>query len=322
MLSLPFEIWIDIFKYLDLENLSKMSCLNKYFNYYIKKNKWDLIDQLYTKNFLVIPKTKETYLNYYYCIDWSKYILNRVYIPEDVIRWITNTTDLEVITLHQKLSPQMIEQIYNKVQLDVLIAKQEIPLHILYEVLSRNDNELSHYQWYLVWSAQPIDYNFVLKYFSKIQWQPVSCNKHALSYELISNFSENLIWSEITRHGIHEDIINEFKHKMDFICWSNISEYTQLSTEFMRDNLLSLEFNRLLRFQTIEEDFLFELVDNLVESEKFTYVNSIVLHQKVSLSFLKKYTRYISFKILIRNEKILRKDLDLYWKFMREQDVF
>ena len=313
MSQLPFELWSEIFKYLDLKNLSKINCLNKYFNYFIQKDKLDIIDSFYTKNFLFIPKTRDTYINYYYCIDWTKFVLNNMTIPEHVIRWITERNDLEMIALHQELSPCLVEYISDRVQFDTLITKQKIPLQML-EYKINSLASLTNFQWYLIWSSQNVDYDFIIRHFNNIQWQPLSTNKDAMSYKIIHSFSENLIWPEITRHGIHECIINEFKHKMDRFCWINISEYTNLSQEFIKENLHVLDFNRVIRYQTLDEDFIIDIVDNLTDTEKYMYINIISLNQKISIKFLKKYVKFISLRTLIRNDKILRKDIESFVK--------
>jgi hypothetical protein len=101
---------------------------------------------------------------------------------------------------------------------------------------------------------------------------------------------------------------------MDRFCWINISEYTNLSQEFIKENLHVLDFNRVIRYQTLDEDFIIDIVDNLTDTEKYMYINIISLNQKISIKFLKKYVKFISLRTLIRNDKILRKDIESFVK--------
>ena len=81
----------------------------------------------------------------------------------------------------------------------------------------------------------------------------MSGNKSIVSVDFIRYFSNDIIWQEFTRHGIHEEILESYIEKFDLICWNNISRYTELSNRFIIDNIVNLEFDLLIRYQTLSE---------------------------------------------------------------------
>ena len=79
----------------------------------ISDYKWFFVDNIIENDRLFIPLTKETFYNYKYCIDWSQIILQNektgYKIPENVIEWITDVQDLEMISSYQKFSSNFIK---------------------------------------------------------------------------------------------------------------------------------------------------------------------------------------------------------------------
>ena len=117
--ELPIEILIQILKYINLRTLGKLTCCNKLIYKIISENKWFFVDNFIDNDNLLIPLTKETFLNYRYCVDWSHIILQNenigYNIPESVIEWIEDTRDLEIIASYQKFSNNLLYKLINKV---------------------------------------------------------------------------------------------------------------------------------------------------------------------------------------------------------------
>jgi hypothetical protein len=320
--TLPFEIWHKIFKYIDINTLSNLICTNKFFNIIIYNNFWYLIDNIIDYNhfdYTLIPATIQTFYKYKYLIDWNSIILHNQTcanktIPESTVVWIPNNKDLQIISTCQTFSDDLIRQVFYKINYKTLLSSQTIPIDILYKIIETNT--LSTQDWYSVWNKQPIDYNFVLKYIDNVQWHPLSSNKNIVCYEIIQNYGENIIWQEFTKHSINQNILQSFIHKFDFICWSNISRFTELSETFIKTNFKHFELGSLIRYQRLSENLLDDIVSKFTETDfTFNFIN-ILTYQKVSENFLLKYNTYDKdqlLRALLKNKRIPRsliRDLD------------
>lgn len=320
--NLPFEILLKILKYTNVVTISKFNYLNQYFHILIDRNIWLLIDNLdcYT-NSILIPNTIFTYNKYRYLIDWSDIILynqdHGFIIPEHVISWIQDKVDLEIICSYQIFSESLIRQLYNKISWSLLLAKQNVPLDIInYMVTNQSDTyRLSVTDWYNICNFQKIDCQFVDNNLENVEWYPLSCNKNLVCYDFIYKYGNDIFWQEFTKHGIHENILVYFIDKFDFICWNNISRFTQLSESFIETYLQYLDKPTILRYQTIPEKMLIEMVESFNDFDKDFYFPTIATYQKLSFNFIKKYQSYLSLRAIIRN-KFIRKSIihELYSK--------
>ena len=319
--SLPVEIWIHIFKYIDLPTLSVLNYTNTFFYKIISRDKWFFIDNM-NNNFNLnanvhVPLTKETFLNYKYCIDWSQIILKNEStgnkIPENVIEWIEDKQDLEIISTYQKISNNLINKLFNKISYKNLINHQDLPLNILYQI-ANNDVNLNNTDWYVIWSKQKIDFNFIVSNINNVQWHPLSGNRHSVSFELINQYYDKIVWQEFTKHSINENILEKFIHKFDFICWNNISRFTELSNNFITKYITYLDLGSVFRYQKLSSELLYNLVDSFTLDEFEYYFQSICLYQKLSSDFIIKYKDKITLKFLIRNRNIPRSVLSFIYE--------
>jgi hypothetical protein len=312
--SLPFEILLNIFKYMDVYSLSNLISTNNFFYNIINSNKWRLIDNLIDKNFIQIPNNIKTYNNYKYIINWTNIILHRkdthkIIIPEHVISWIPDLHDLELISIYQKFSESLIRKLFYKLSWKNLLSHQILPVDIIEIIIFDSNRIIDNQDWFNICSKQPITYEFIETYEHKIQWHPVSSNKHCVSFELIDKYSDKLIWQEITKHGINENILIKYTEKFDFICWSNISQFTKLSLNFIKCFLEHLDLNIIFRYQSINDEYYIDELIDRFNLDSDIYFQSISLNQPLGDFFLTKYKNQLSLKLLIRNKKILRSHL-------------
>lgn len=312
--KIPVETWFDILRYTDVVTISKIACLNKNFNNLVYYNLWSIIDNLYKwSDSILIPNTLETYIKYRYLVDWSRILLynegNSKCIPENVILWIPDNRDLEMICVYQNFSENIIRQIYKKLNTLSLLSKQKVPVDILFEIVhSQNEFfQLTNTEWYHIWSKQDLTFDFVLNNLNKVQWNPLSGNKSIVSVDFIRYFSNDIIWQEFTRHGIHEEILESYIEKFDLICWNNISRYTELSNRFIIDNIVNLEFDLLIRYQTLSEEIINIILEKSYgDIEYDIYMQNVAVYQKISKAFIRKHRNIITKRMLIKNDKIPR----------------
>jgi len=303
---IPNEIIPMILKYSDILTLSKLQCTSKSLYSKINEiNKWYIIDNMYNPDYYkLIPKTKETFKNYRFCIDWKELIIQKCIIAEEVIEWIEDYADVAIISIYQKFSKNLLRKVHDKISYSCLLSHQVLPIDILYNIIECN--ELSSTDWYYISLNQTIDLEFIQKYFDKIQWNPLSQNKNIINCKIIDTYHDKLIWQELTKHGINEYILINYITYFDFICWSNISQYSILSDVFMKMFLSFLDLDIIFRFQRISETFLISIVENFIADESY-YFESIGLNQCLSKDFITKYKKFLPLKILIRNRNIPRK---------------
>ena len=303
---IPNEIIIQIIKHLNVRNLSTLFYLNKTFNEKLNDlDKWYLIDAMNNAEYSkLIPKTKETYINYRYCINWNELIIRKCKIPEDVIQWIENKTDVSVISIYQDFSTNLLYKIYHLISYKTLLSHQILPIDILYDIIQ--NNSLGSHEWYHICSKQKLDINFIKTYIDFIQWNPLSQNKHIINHEIINTYHNKLVWQELTKHGVNEYILIKYTEYFDFICWSNISQYSVLSSYFIHTFLHFLDLEIIFRFQKISDQLLNIIVENFSDIES-SYFQSIGLNQNLSKNFIIKYKNFLPINILIRNKNIKRK---------------
>lgn len=308
ILNLPNELLLNILKYLDVYTLSKFQCINKQIYQKINHiNKWYIIDYMINPDYYkLIPKNKMTFDNYRLCIDWKELIVQKCYIPEDVIEWIDDFADITVISIYQPFSKNLLEKVYSKISVSCLLYHQILPIDILYTFVELVD--LTTTDWYYISLKQQIDDAFIEKYIDKIQWNPLSQNINIVNYKIIETYHDKLIWQELTKHGVNEYILYKHIGYFDFICWSNISQFSVLSNEFIKTFLSFLDLDVIFRFQRISKELLCSIVQNFT-SEEYYYFESIGLNQDLSKDFILLYKEYLPLKILIRNKNLSRKTL-------------
>jgi hypothetical protein len=315
-LGLPNEIWYNIIKWFDIVTLSEFTRVNKSLNNLVNENLWLLVDNLHRiTNTILIPKTIFTFNKYRYLIDWNTIVLynqqhNKI-IPEETITWIPDIQDLEMICIYQTFSENLVRMIYPRISWPNLLSKQTVPLDIINIMIDGQSDywELSISDWYNIWLYQPIDYDFIVNNIDNVQWHPLSSNKNAVSYQTINRFGNNIIWQEFTKHSLHEDVLEYFIEKFDFVCWSNISRYTNMSASFMKKHIKFLDIGSIIRYQTIPEWLLNEIIQQLRPFEDFDlnfYMPSIATYQNISKKFILRYKNYIPLKTIVRNTKISR----------------
>lgn len=308
--KLPIEIWIQILKYVDLYSLTSLNCSNRMFNKMITKDKWFFVDNMIDSGKLLIPQSKETFHNYKYCIDWSHIILQNentgVKIPENVIEWIDETNDLLMISTYQKFSKSLIYKLLEKISYKNLINNQDLPLDILYLFADSQTYSLNNTDWYAIWSKQTLNFDFIVKHIEHVQWNPLSSNKTSVSWELINQYHDKIVWQEFTKHSISEKILEGFISYFDFICWNNISRFTELSNDFIKKHLIYLDLGSIFRYQSLSLELLNTLVESFTTDEFIYYFQSILLYQTLSKEFIVQYKDKIVLKYLIRNKKIPR----------------
>lgn len=311
-MKLPVEIWFIILRNVSFLDLSRLMCINRYLYNLIQQNKWKLVDNLNEKSSNMIPRTKETFINFKYSVDWVSMILdnkeNKNYIPDYVIEWIEDRKILEYMCIYQTFSENTIRKIFDKINWRLLLLYQKkIPLNLINYIVETY--EMTFENWNLVWLNENLDLNFITKYINNVRWHVISSNKEVISFSLIEKYGDRLILHEITKHGINEKIILYYLSKMDIICWANVSQFTKLSMEFIRKYIDKLNLQYILNYQDIDESFLEILLETLSDFEKTMFFQSIALNQKLSYNFILKYKNDLCIQNLIRNKKVLRNDI-------------
>ena len=311
--KLPIEICFYILQYTDVVTVSKMCCVNRYFNKTISEEIWSVIDRLHVlTDTVLIPVHIETFYKYRYLVDWGHIILYNQNcdkrIPEKVLMWIPDRVDLEMIAVYQNFSDDLIRTLHHKISWSTLLEKQDVPLDVIrYMVTNQTENRtLSTSDWYNIWSYQRIDYKFFVENLENVQWHPISSNKEIISFEFIEHFGDNIVWHEFTKHSIHENVLQRFIHKFDFICWNNISRYTDLSEQFINTYYDFLDIGSILRYQTLSMTLIRSIVNSLSPSSLDFYLPTIGIYQDISKEFILEYKEYLPMRTMIKNKTVPR----------------
>lgn len=312
--KIPKEIWLNVFKHIDLKTMSSLLITDTYFNKTIESIKWDIIDSMKEKG-CPIPKNEKTYFEYMYCIDWMTYVCNNIEIPEDIILKLHDYIDFPVITTKQKFSETLIRKFYNKIPMINLLMFQKVPLDILCPLIdSKIPSFFEDRYWYYIWTNQRITVDFINKYKEYVDWNAISNNKDALSFDIINEFHNQLIWSSVTSHGIHESIIEHFIYKMDSISWRNVEFFSQLSENFIKKYEEKLDIVSLFTAQQMSENLITYFLEKTKdETTLYDIWSKISLNQCLSFEFINKYKDKLNLVFMIRNPRIKRKYLKIIY---------
>lgn len=308
--DLPYEILFHIVHYLDIKDMSNMLPLNKYLYNTINASKWALIDSMENRG-LYIPSNVSTYEEYIYCVDWSEYVMKNIKIPEYVIDNLGTRLSFSLITTNQKLSEYLIRKYFLHIPLYNLLQHQKVPVEILDVLLSLyifNDEE-----WRMLWKNQPITLHFMQKYEIFIDWHAISENKDAITLDILRHYGERFVWPEITRLGLHEEIIEAFIHKMNLFSWINVSYYSRLSPEFIAKYYQCLNILAIFTSQCLSEDLIYFLLKNSDSGDHYQYWHKIAMNQKLSRSFIEQNKDNLYLASMISNSRIKRADLKIIY---------
>lgn len=319
----PNEIIFEILKYTDIKTFSSLLSSNIQNYNLLNPLKWEIIDSMINTGHPV-PLNLETYNNFIFTIDWITIIYNKINIPESTIElFMINRSesesesinihkfDINILLKYQKLSEQFLCKYYHLCDWKVLIIDQKLPIQILEKIISHHYSEMFPMHWYNILYHQKYSLeNFIQKYGTEvINWYAVSCNKDAVTPDILVKYYDYLVWPELTKHGLNEEIIEMFIHKLDPISWSNIAFYSKLSSNFILKYRNSLNSQIILRCQTLNSETLLELLSTQEGYEKEESWINISLYQSLDYHFIKTHKDNLSIKYLIRNPRIKRKDL-------------
>jgi hypothetical protein len=238
-------------------------------------------------------------------------------IPDEVILNLHEVIDFPIITTTKKLNEELIRKFFNKIPLINLLSNQSVPLDILDPLISSNlaSGRFDNTYWYYVWKFQKINVDFIYKYINYADWNAISSNKKALTLEIINAFHNDLIWHEMTSHGLHELIIRHFIHKLNSISWANISWFSTLSCEFIFEYKDKLNILAIFSSQKLSEELICILLKNINdEITLYDVWNKISSTQELSRKFIEENKDNLNIKSLIRNRLIKRKDLKKVYK--------
>lgn len=319
MLGLPEDVLYNIFRFLDPVSLSSVCMTNSVLNRFVSENKWRIIDDSpdELKLVKVFPCTQETYKSWRYIIDLTGSVYHCYKqgkeIQEDILLAFADNSDINwtLICNGQKLSEDCLRVLHTKIPLTPLLTQQWLPINLLEEMITLYADEWNNAHWYYTFAHQKIDYPFIQKHIANVDWHAISQNKHAITVDLIVNHWQDLIWPEITKHGLIEELIEARLRygELDLFSWINVAMHSKLSSNFIQKHFLSLPMEYLVRCQDLEEDMIQYIVhaDNNYDNDVIW--NTIAEFQRLSFQFISEHKNKLSLTLLIRNSKVKRFDL-------------
>ena len=304
-MELPTELWQNIFQYLSIIDLSHVICTNKFFFNMIEPQKYSIIDSILNST-VCIPHNKATYDSYRYCIDMTTIIFNKHKLNDTVIENLNDVIDFNLLSTSQTLSEVILYKYYNRINIINLICHQTLPADLFVFILETHHATFDNTTWYHICKIQPMNESLIKKYLSNINWHALSQNKQILTFDIISTYSDNLVWQDLTTLGLCEEVILSNLDKLCPICWSNISMTSSLSTNFIRQYFTSLNVMALLTCQTLDEMFIEEILERSSNEEQEFLWNKVATCQSLTKDFISKHVSNLPLHLLVRNSKIKR----------------
>lgn len=312
--DLPIDIWLEVMKRLSFRDFIHLQQINRDFNHFFVKHRWALYDALpdshkinNTKDKLLtfIPKTLETYLSYEYIVDIPTLSNNEHTFSDETIDSLHRYIDFAVLARSQRLSDKTLRKYWMCIPIGVLISQQTLPIDVLTQLAETS--ALTNSEWKTISQKQKLTYEFIAKYENDINWRRLSMNKESLSAQILERYLGELIVHEITKHGIHSDILACFIDKIDRISWINISYHSKLDDAFIRKYLHQLDPDGLLISQELSPDTI-ELILNAHSHNGIPYNlwQHAATHQSLAVDFVRRYHTYLNRTVLLRNRKIKR----------------
>lgn len=307
---LPGDLWLDIFAYLDIITLSNVCQTNTFFAAFIKQHKWEIMDLFHSrsecKGHVVIPKNMQTYTNFKYIIDFDEIIFNENKLSDDVIYEFEEFIKFPMLSTSQTLSDDVLRRYFNIIPPGNLIKNQTLPYDVLNALLERN--EFDNSEWHTICKTQKLDIALIEKYHQRIDWHALSQNKTVVNREILDRYYDRLVWYELTKLGLCEDILIKYKHKIDsfgVFAWDNVSYHSKLSSEFIFEHINILNSMALVSCQELSLDIIEFIVHSYENKEDL--LQKVASYQSLSTQFVEKHKTRLPLKCLIRNKKMKRK---------------
>lgn len=313
---LPIELWLHILEFTDVRTVSKMCCVNMFFNQLVAQHRWEIVDHIISRSDnieIVIPATSETYKAYSYIVDFHNVLLStqsrKPRLSTDVLYAILeeNLYDLNVLGQCCTYSEGFISSKWMHMDTEILARCQILPLSLITCLMERyNENPVALARTTdMICQHQMIPLWLIDRFPECINWHALSQNKETLTVEVIRKYRNKLVWPEVTKHGLVEDYIVEFMNHLTEFCWRNISCYSRLSDDFIIQNRKRLHTQSLLVFQKMQCSTIIQLIapggDDVWDLAS--------QHQSLTYDFIKKYKRQLNLRKLITNKDISRRHL-------------
>ncbi|NBO99447.1 MAG: hypothetical protein EBU90_04870 [Proteobacteria bacterium] len=312
---MPPEIWIEIFKYLDIRCLSAMACVDRFANTIINEHLYDIIDSSHVisvSDFNLVPGSQATYQRFRYVIDFPTLQYFKYRFSDETIHTFSDIIDFEQLSTYQKLSEDTLNQFHSRISLINLLQNQVLPQELLEHLIAVNYAKLDNSYWHAVCLNQNVSLQFIERYFQHIEWYAVSQNKQVITTDVFNCYQNRLFWPELSKLGISEELVRMFVHKLDPFSWQNIAYSSRLSSQFVRDFWPQLQPSLmvLLVCQELEESLLTEIVEGCDQDKLQDVWNKIANSQPLTEPFICQHIDQLPFRFLIRNTKIKRKVLE------------
>lgn len=311
-MKLPVEIWIEVLRHVDVRALSAFSCACKTTRDIVKTNRWEIID-LMTEVDWMIPGTVETYNEYRFIIDFTLMIVEQKrVIPEYVLEEMGDRVDIALLSTFQEFSEDFVRKCFHRIALMNLLQDQKLPMDVLNYIVCTTELNVAH--WHHICRNQRLTVEFVDTYeqMGLIQWNALSDNKDALTIELVAKYADRLIWHELTKHGVSEDILmckirRDGEDSLDYFCWCNIAMFTKLSPVFIQTYIHKLPAFYAMRAQDVPQECIMLMLEmDGGRSEEHALWQSIGLRQPLTKEFVLVHQDKLRLSDMIRNKNIKR----------------
>lgn len=316
--AIPYELILYILKQSDVNTISVMCCVNRYFKEIITRNKWEIIDYILIRKpdeMFKIPLNSETYKSYRYISNflvrnWNEE--NRSQLSTSLLNTLVeeNNINIQYLITNFKFEDDFLSCNWNKLDILLLLRYQKFPLCVMFDIVDkRNSNVSENLFWELFCRHQSLPLYFIDRYQNYINWVALSENKSSLTTNVMNKYKGKLIWQEVSKHGLVEELVYKFLTYFDIFSWINVSCYSKLSDEFIRKYVDKLHIPSMLVYQTLKPDTIEMLIEKDCVNPKIGLWEKVSEYQSLSYDFIMKNKEHLKLDFMISNTNISRREL-------------
>lgn len=262
--------------------------------------------------------------------EYWEYVLNLTELSDDFILDNLDKINLKYLLMYQKLSYNLLN--HSSKFLKHMIENDLINVAVIHQTFSLNtlnnliiDGFVDDEFWQLISKHQQLNGEFIKLYDDKIDWKLISIHQD-LNMDIITEYLNKIDWTNIPLNITSGLLINDNTIQLydKYPIWSNIAYLRNVTTDRLFDYFDKFDLNAILKIlehRQMNNTQLYQILEKYNDKIVWSYISEyqILLEEFVeknadnldwikmsefydfSLSEIKKYSKFLSYKMIENN---------------------